>query len=775
MIGEYGIEVGGGTRSGVWPALLCVRTRFGVTDPAKASDLKLSLTHLGGAVVYVNGREVARNHMPSGPIEPVTLANDYPPAAYVLADGRTPLPRLQGSDPPDECRDRYEQRIRKLNVTLPREALVRGGNVLAIELHQAAVVPPTGVGADWSHVGVRKIQLTSRSGGGAIPYAQAVNGLLVWNAWPMETIADRRVEQFRFAGWKHAPSGIGAPLKGLSVGNPFDPLRPVRMAAPRGGVCSGQLVLTDFSGLKDVSAELGPLTGPGGAEIPANAVQLRYAVQPEKIHYCDVLTEDPVENAITLPIWILVEVPKNQAPGWYRATLTATANGQDVHVPIQVLVCAWTLPDPKHYRSFASVMHSPDTLAMHYGVEPWSPEHFDVMERSVELLGQLGNNVMFVPVILHTHGGYRTGMIRWVKADGSLRPDFSAFERYVDLYLKHCAAPNVICLTVWEPRFTTTFTHAYEGGVSSRKPEETVPLRVTGLDPKTGQMFEVPAPMIGDEGSEAFWKPMFDGFRDLVRKRGWSERIIMVGQAFDDRPTKPTVECLKRLAPYARWVVFSHFAGDPGPKDGRLIVRGDLNIGLQELPGQPPWPAMFPGDTELQKLEFFRVGNYRFNIQQESSPDAYRNVAWRNGSFCRFAVDYWPIGPRQGGPMSPHTGLFNPRGWHEWRVYTNVPFDMTAPGPAGPVATVRFQMLREAVQEAEAWISISQALRDLPSGKQQPYRDLWSEASLAYGVGHRMTQMQLSLGWPGRIARTYIAAGELAGMRTQANWQDPPR
>ena len=294
MIGGYGIEVGGGTRSGVWPALLCLRTRFGVTDPAKASDLKLSLTHLGGAIVYVNGREVARCHIPSGRIEPVTLANDYPPAAYVLVDGRTPLPRLQGSNAPNECRDRYEQRIRKLNVTLPREALVRGGNVLAIELHQAAVVPPAGVGADWSHVGVREIQLTSRSGGGAIPYAQAVNGLLVWNAWPMETIADRRVEQFRFAGWKHAPSGIGAPLKGLSVGNPFDPLRPVRMAAPRGGVCSGQVVLTDFSGLKDVSAELGPLTGPGGAEIPANAVQLRYAVQPEKIHYCDVLTEDPV-------------------------------------------------------------------------------------------------------------------------------------------------------------------------------------------------------------------------------------------------------------------------------------------------------------------------------------------------------------------------------------------------------------------------------------------------------------------------------------------------
>ena len=34
------------------PTLLCLRTRFGVVDPVKATDLKLTVTCLGGAVVF---------------------------------------------------------------------------------------------------------------------------------------------------------------------------------------------------------------------------------------------------------------------------------------------------------------------------------------------------------------------------------------------------------------------------------------------------------------------------------------------------------------------------------------------------------------------------------------------------------------------------------------------------------------------------------------------------------------------------------------------------
>jgi hypothetical protein len=45
-------------------ARLCVRGRFAVTDPAKVGRLTLSADFRGGIVVYVNGAELVRDHMP---------------------------------------------------------------------------------------------------------------------------------------------------------------------------------------------------------------------------------------------------------------------------------------------------------------------------------------------------------------------------------------------------------------------------------------------------------------------------------------------------------------------------------------------------------------------------------------------------------------------------------------------------------------------------------------------------------------------------------------
>jgi hypothetical protein len=82
-MGGYG--VGGG-------AILCLRTRFGVPDPARAADVKVTVEYLGGVVVCVNGVEVGRSHVPAGKLEPHIPAADYPIEAYTVDDGGTPLP-----------------------------------------------------------------------------------------------------------------------------------------------------------------------------------------------------------------------------------------------------------------------------------------------------------------------------------------------------------------------------------------------------------------------------------------------------------------------------------------------------------------------------------------------------------------------------------------------------------------------------------------------------------------------------------------------------------
>jgi hypothetical protein len=68
-------------------ALLCRRGKFVVRDPAAVHRLTLEITYVGGAVVYLNGRAVARAHLPAGTLRPDTPAEDYPEAAFIVSDG----------------------------------------------------------------------------------------------------------------------------------------------------------------------------------------------------------------------------------------------------------------------------------------------------------------------------------------------------------------------------------------------------------------------------------------------------------------------------------------------------------------------------------------------------------------------------------------------------------------------------------------------------------------------------------------------------------------
>lgn len=739
-----------------WSALLCLRTRFGVSDAEAVDDLRLEVSYRGGAIVYVNGQEVGRGHLPAGKVEPLELAADYPAEAFFAPGGEQPLPRA--SRPAEEYRDRYERRIRRLAVAVPRKTLRKGSNVLAIELHRTATRR-----GEWSTVGLCEVELASRSTAGVIPYEEAAGGLQLFNASPLATISRTADGKMPYrATWNVGPLAVSP--AGIKRGNPFDPLRPVRTVAARGGVCSGQVVLSSSTGLRNVRAEIGRLKHASGATIPPEAVTIRYARQSEEARYCDAFVPEPAGHAAVQPVWVIVDVPARQQPGWYTGELKVAAEGKTFDVSVQVLVSAWKLPDPKDYLSFASLLQSPDSVALHYEVEPLSPRHFALLEKSLELMGQVGNDVLFVPVVHHTHMGHHTGLVRWIKQDGGCRPEFEAFEKYLDLYVKHCGAPKVICLIVWKPQFGN------QSRFRGAQVKTIEPIFVTELDPATGRMTELEAPMFGREGSDAFWKPMIDGVRRIVRQRGWDERRVMIGQGFDSRPLKPTVDFFRNIAPGVRWTVFSHWVRDAGPLDGRLVVNDGMEVGYREEVAGGLLPELRPGYPNLPKQDFLTAGAHRIQILTWSSPTAYRNVSNMTGTFCRIGLDFWPV-VREGDRLR---SLFNTRICGSW-LYKSNPREIVAPGPEGAVGGVRFQMLREGVQETEARIFIAKSLPGLPAEKQDRYRRLLSERAEARRVAKALTQAQISLDWLGLTARAYAAAAELAGLKSDGRWDAPPR
>ncbi|MCX7591231.1 MAG: hypothetical protein N2255_06335, partial [Kiritimatiellae bacterium] len=98
-------------------ALQCLRAKFTVPDPAAVKSLVLSIAYRGGLVVYLNGKEVARAHLPtSGTLAPDALAEDYPRETFThegMERGSNCI--LAEFGHPTRFKDQLEKRIRRLD------------------------------------------------------------------------------------------------------------------------------------------------------------------------------------------------------------------------------------------------------------------------------------------------------------------------------------------------------------------------------------------------------------------------------------------------------------------------------------------------------------------------------------------------------------------------------------------------------------------------------------------------------------------------------------
>ncbi len=221
-------------------ALECMRGKFTVTDPTRAGELTLSASYRGGIVVYINGREVARGHLPKGG-GPGQLAVDYPFEKY---DPKHP-----------------ETKHRSLtDVKIPAGVLRKGVNILAIEVHRAAYHErdvkrgrKNRISINWGSCGLMNVRLKSPGGVGVVPNVARPNGLQVWNSNPMQVDCD------------------------LDYGDPNEELKPIYVVGTPNGAFSGKVMVGSpqpIKGLNAVMSDLKQIKGRG--KVAASAVQVRY-------------------------------------------------------------------------------------------------------------------------------------------------------------------------------------------------------------------------------------------------------------------------------------------------------------------------------------------------------------------------------------------------------------------------------------------------------------------------------------------------------------------
>jgi len=581
----------------------------------------------------------------------------------------------------------------------------------------------------WCPCTIRHAQLTAAGPGGVVQNAVRPPGVQLWN------------------------SNLLANDFALDFGDTAEKLRPVEIVGVRGGSFSGEVVLGSEKAIHGLRTTMGVLRGPGA--IPASAVRIRCAVPwgdesgaagryptepgllgalaespPKEIpvrqttrHWASAklpLSPKPVFGAV-VPLWVTVDVPAYARPGEYKGTLTIRMKGEKpLNVPVRLFVEDWTLPQPQDYRTWVELIQSPDTLVEEYGLKRWSGEHFRMIAKTMEYLNRIGSRILYIPVICHTNIGNEESMVRWIpKADGTYTWDFSIMDRYLDLAEVHMGKPKVVCFWVWETFLfpTADDPKTFEQYRPDRRPARVTDgpeayiargPKVTVLDPATGKTENRQLPYLLESKSKTIWSPLFEELRRRMKARGL-EGAMMLGTASDVVLRKDHFAFFNEVAPGLPWVNHSHFDVT------NVYKAGGAKLGYYTS----VMNVWFPGYPEDGRRYGWKREELHAHLRSRWGRDYFPLTTWRHVAevnitgeqrgIGRLGADFWKaVKDKRGSRVGRVFKKYPESGWRSNDLCSS----LLAPGADGPVATVRYEMTREGVQECEARIFIERALTD---------------------------------------------------------------
>jgi hypothetical protein len=759
----------------------CLRGKFTVTDPAAVNGLRLSAVYNGGIIVYVNGKEVCREHVGAG----------------------QQLAEAPGGE---------ERRLADWEI--PAGVLKAGMNVIGLEIVRAPY-PGEGVetGEDVYNVNcceVKQVVLKASGAAGLVPNTARPAGLQVWPADPLALDMN------------------------LDFGDRAEPPRPVTILGARNGMFSGKAMVGSPKPIRGLKATPGDLVGEGG-RIPAEAVRIRYGVewgqrQPREVTRLNQLhpymrydaaqfnalsPEPPAEvgviplktawyrdqnlpEAVTpvpgavVPVWVSVKVPAGVKAGTYTGSVKIEAQDETpLDVPVEVRVADWSLPDTQDFRTWVDMIQCPDTLALEYGVPLWSDKHFEMIANSFKLIGETGSRTVYIPLVAHTNLGNEESMVRWVKKGDGYDYDFSTMERYLDVAEKNMGKPKLLVFLVWDVYMLPKSAMENPHGIAFRVKSHLEYLQKIGAEYGLGPMATVESagpdgtvtrepvimpPHLDAAASRPLWQPLFDQLHERLKKRGM-DGIAMLGLLHDTWATKQEVEFFKEITGGMPWVMHSH----GGPAEGALLY-GIAPIGYQAV----VWDVRFSDDGADAHgkgkgfIESFHGWARKVLWSQfdRFSRESHPSTRWLcQAEVCitgaqrgpgRLGAEYWMVLKDNRDKRVGRSYERYPES--NWRNLI-IPEALMAPGPGGAIATNQMEALREGVQQCEAIIVLERALMD-EGLKAQLGPDLAKRCAEYLHARHMMLWLSLS-----NLQFYYTRPGSDKSWETYSlarNWRNQP-
>ncbi|MBL7220502.1 MAG: DUF4091 domain-containing protein [Phycisphaerae bacterium] len=447
----------------------------------------------------------------------------------------------------------------------------------------------------------------------------------------------------------------------------------------RGERVHGQFVIWTGADLKAVTLTPTALKGPGGKTIPAASVTpffVRYTMGGGQLLGDILEPARPIglPGNSTRPIWVSVNVPPDAAPGVYGGTLgVKDTAGHSVAFKLTVDVLNNVLPAPKHWSFHLDLWQHPWAVARIHGYKPWSPQHWSKLREVLALAANAGQKCLTATIVdrpwgRQTQDAFGSMIAPTRNSDGSWTYDYTLFDKYVAFGLK-CGIDRQINCYSMVPWGNNLY---YQ-------------------DAASGKYVKITAKPGSKEYSD-YWSPLLKDFAKHLKSKGWFDKTTI---AMDERhlaDMKNMIALVDKVAPGMKIT---------------LAANKNLESIIDRIQDYS-FAIRFKSNSELnlkraaqgRQTTFYiccsprRPNTFPFSPPAESTWLGWNAAAHRYTGLLRWAFCSYNIDPLK-------TTDYPRRRWPTGDCFLIYP---------GPRSSIRFERLREGIQDYEKIRLLREAL-----------------------------------------------------------------
>jgi len=340
------------------------------------------------------------------------------------------------------------------------------------------------------------------------------------------------------------------------------------------------------------------------------------------------------------------------------------------------------LPDPKDYSFYLNIWQHPNGVARAHGVELWSEEHWRLLSKYAENMAQHGQDSILTSIIhdpWNSQCGYEfPSMVEWrfpgkwtLAETAKFQWDFEKFDRYVELMMGFGIRSKI------------------EMYAMVKGPGPTPDTSIRYFDTEQNE-YRTQTLKTGDPMWFEAWKAFFPFLKKHLKEKGWWE-IAYLG--FDEKPAEimdAMFTLINEAGPEYRLVLSGGHAAER--ENAELVLYLDSLLNAQK------WKDEFAPMVEQiqergQMVNFYTACEPRYpNTFLYSTLRESRMIAWiarKYGldGYLRFILNAFPDDVWKQPAFK----------WHSGDMF------LVYPGPDGPLDGMRWELLRQGIQDYEAW------------------------------------------------------------------------